>query len=101
MRFVMMRLLRFSLASTLCSPPYAQTAIGSASASASPAPSPSLEQRVSDLEAYINNSARGADAANAQEGSKVPGPGPGHNAWLMTSTLLVLFMTLPGLALFY
>ena len=66
-----------------------------------PASSPSLEQRVSDLEAYVNNSARGADAANAQAGSKVPGPGPGHNAWLMTSALLVLFMTLPGLALFY
>ena len=49
----------------------------------------------------MNNSARGADAANAQAGSRVPGPGPGHNAWVMTSALLVLFMTLPGLALFY
>src|SRR5690349_24936422 len=68
---------------------------------ATPASSPSLEQRVSDLEAYMNNSARGADGANAQVDSKVPGPGPGHNAWLMTSALLVLFMTLPGLALFY
>ena len=28
-------------------------------------------------------------------------PGPGHNAWLMTSSALVLFMTLPGLFLFY
>ena len=28
-------------------------------------------------------------------------PGPGANAWQMTSTALVLFMTLPGLALFY
>ena len=27
--------------------------------------------------------------------------GPGHNAWMMVSTALVLFMTLPGLALFY
>ena len=25
----------------------------------------------------------------------------GHTAWLLTSTALVLFMTLPGLALFY
>ena len=72
---------------------YAQSPSGTAS--------PSLEQRVSDLEAYMNNSARGADAANAQAASKVPGPGPGHNAWVMTSALLVLFMTLPGLALFY
>lgn len=27
--------------------------------------------------------------------------GPGHNAWMMVSTALVIFMTLPGLALFY
>jgi Amt family ammonium transporter len=27
--------------------------------------------------------------------------GPGHNAWMMTSSALVLFMTLPGLFLFY
>src|SRR5258707_299344 len=34
--------------------------------------------------------------------SKLDGtPGPGHNAWQMTSAALVLFMTLPGLALFY
>src|ERR1043165_2447251 len=68
---------------------------------ASPAASPSLEQRVSDLEAYVNNAARGADGTNAPSTSNISGPGPGHNAWLMTSTLLVLFMTLPGLALFY
>ena len=67
----------------------------------SPTASPSLEQRVSDLEAYVNNSARGADTTNAPAGSNISGPGPGHNAWLMTSTLLVLFMTLPGLALLY
>ena len=69
--------------------------------SSSPAPSPSLEQRVADLEAYVNNSGRGADAANAQVSSNIPGPGPGHNAWMMTCAALVLFMTLPGLALFY
>ncbi|QNE05376.1 ammonium transporter [Croceicoccus marinus] len=28
-------------------------------------------------------------------------PNPGNNAWMMTSTLLVLMMILPGLALFY
>ena len=68
----------------------------------SPAPTaPSLEQRVADLEAYLNNSARGADAANATVASNVSGPGPGHNAWMMTASALVLFMTLPGLALFY
>jgi Amt family ammonium transporter len=57
---------------------------------------PTVEQRLADLEAYVNNSARTPDVA-----SKIPGPGPGHNAWQMTSTALVIFMTLPGLALFY
>src|SRR5206468_237671 len=58
-------------------------------------------QRVADLEAYVNNSARGADAPNAAAPSLISGPGPGHNAWLMICAALVLFMTLPGLALFY
>ncbi|SLJ94221.1 ammonium transporter [Novosphingobium mathurense] len=30
-----------------------------------------------------------------------PVPNPGNNAWMMTSTVLVLLMILPGLALFY
>jgi Amt family ammonium transporter len=50
-----------------------------------------LAQRVADLEAYVNNGAP----------KNLVAPGPGHNAWMMTSTALVLFMTLPGLALFY
>ncbi len=56
---------------------------------------PTLEERVADIEAYMNNGARVAAE------SKVAGPGPGHNAWMMASAALVLFMTLPGLALFY
>ena len=35
------------------------------------------------------------------QGNYVNYPGAGHNAWLLASTALVLFMTLPGLALFY
>ena len=66
----------------------------SASPVARAADQPTLEQRVADVEAYINNTSQGAN-------TKVAGPGPGHNAWMMTSSALVLFMTLPGLALFY
>jgi Amt family ammonium transporter len=63
---------------------------------------PDLPQRVADLEAYVSNGARGSDAADAKVSSKLDGvPGPGHNAWMMASAALVLFMTLPGLALFY
>ena len=66
------------------SPAQAQTPAPAAAA-------PDLAQRVADLEAYVTNGA--PKALNS--------PGPGHNAWMMTSTALVLFMTLPGLALFY
>src|SRR6516164_7028541 len=91
-----------SLQSSLAQTPSPSPA-ASPAAAASPSPAPatektrqqtaSLEDRVASLEAYINNT----------DGSKtLPGvPGPGHNAWMMTSSALVLFMTLPGLALFY
>jgi Amt family ammonium transporter len=66
-------------------------------AAAAPAPDVAeLEKRVADLEAYVNNGAQ-ADAKT----TKVGGPGPGHNGWMMVCAALVLFMTLPGLALFY
>ncbi len=75
----------------------AAPAAAAAVAEAAAAPKdPTLEERVADIEAYVNNGARTPNV-----NSKVPGPGPGHNAWQMTSTALVLFMTLPGLALFY
>lgn len=74
--------------------------------SAASEPALTLEQRVADIEAYMNNGSRVKDDAATKIQKKSPttniaGAGPGHNAWLMTSTLLVLFMTLPGLALFY
>jgi ammonium transporter, Amt family len=72
-----------------------------AAAAATELAEPDLAQRVADLEAYVNNGARGSSAKDAKISSKIAGPGPGHNAWQMTSTALVLFMTLPGLALFY
>src|SRR5712671_1293162 len=72
---------------------------------------PSVDQRLSDLEAYVNNTARVADGTNnvssklgaydEKANSFTPNPGPGANAWQMTSAALVLFMTLPGLALCY
>src|SRR5512138_2076287 len=61
---------------------------------------PSLEQRVADLEAYVTNSPRGADTGSSSS-SNIVTPGPSYNAWMMTCAALVLFMTLPGLALFY
>jgi Amt family ammonium transporter len=71
---------------------------GRVSAQAAPAPERSVQERLDDLEAYVNNGARNASTNAA---SKIAGPGPGHNGWMMTCSALVLFMTLPGLALFY
>src|SRR5690348_3801044 len=72
------------------------------------APAPSLEQRVAGLEAYLTNGDPTAPLkdkdGNIPKDLTTPSvgtSGPGHNAWMMTSSALVLFMTLPGLALFY
>jgi Amt family ammonium transporter len=73
-----------------------------------PPPAPTLEQRIASLEAYVNNG--DPTAALKDKDGKIPeglvtptsaSSGPGHNGWMMTSSALVLFMTLPGLALFY
>ena len=81
----------------------------SASASAVESkPKPTVEQRLDAMEAYFTNS----DPSIALKGAdgKIPTglttatigvPGPGHNAWMMLSAGAVLFMTLPGLAIFY
>src|SRR6266545_5774713 len=57
---------------------------------------PTIEQRLANLEAYVTNS-----VPDAKGGALAATSGPGHNGWMMISTALVLFMTLPGLALFY
>jgi len=89
------------LASPLC----AQQAAATPSA---PAATPTLEQRVAGLEAYLTNGDpsvplkdKDGNIPNGLTTPSVGTPGPGHNAWMMTSSALVLFMTLPGLALFY
>ncbi len=93
----------FALLAATAPPAAAQDA----NPSPKPVPTPTLEQRVSGLEAYINNS---DPTVALKVGDKIPDglttpsvgvPGPGHNAWMMISAALVLFMTLPGLALFY
>ena len=83
--------------------------VAAAAVPATPAlPAASLDQRVAALEAYISNGDPAASLTKDTNGNlTVTAPvtvgvaGPGHNAWMMTSTALVLFMTLPGLALFY
>ncbi len=40
-------------------------------------------------------------AATAAPAAKAPEPNKGDTAWMLTSTMLVILMTIPGLALFY
>src|SRR5215469_5488209 len=88
-----------------------------APATPAPLPAASLDQRVAAMEAYFENGDPTAPLKDTNgnivvqdpimsslvnsTGAASPYPGAGHNAWLLTSTALVLFMTLPGLALFY
>jgi len=98
------------------------TATNAVAAAPAPTNAPSMEQRMESIEAYFQNGdptatykdtnsnwtvSFGAGPSiintnlNNSLGAYVSFPGAGHNAWLLTSTALVLFMTLPGLALFY
>jgi Amt family ammonium transporter len=88
--------------------PQAAPVAPSALTAAGVAPAPTLEQRIASLEAYLSN----ADPAGALKDARGTIPaglttpsvgiaGPGHNGFMMTCAALVLFMTLPGLALFY
>ncbi|HTQ07000.1 MAG TPA: ammonium transporter [Polyangiaceae bacterium] len=101
----MKRLLFFLIASLLASVVLAvpervaraDEPVAAVPAAAAPAAATSdVEKRLADLEAYVNNGARVDDKS-----SKILSPGPGHNGFMMICAALVLFMTLPGLALFY
>ncbi len=98
-------------------PPAAAPAAPAAPKAAEPPkkPDPTLEQRVAGLEAYIGNTDPTAPLKvkvkkDGKEVDEVPKDlttpsvgvaGPGHNAFQMVCAALVLFMTLPGLFLFY
>ena len=75
---------------------------------ATPPPAPSLEQRVAGLEAYLGNGDPSAALKDAKgviptglTTAAASTSGPGHNGFMMICAALVLFMTLPGLFLFY
>jgi Amt family ammonium transporter len=90
--FALIACLLVSLAFVTASNP----AMAQAAAAAPADAAASVEKRLADLEAYVNNGARADEAT-----SKIAAPGPGHNGFIMVCAALVLFMTMPGLALFY
>ena len=61
----------------------------------------SLEQRIADLEAAVNNGSPKAGDDKVAGGPIAASPAPAHNGFMMICAALVLFMTLPGLFLFY
>ena len=81
----------------------ADAAPPAAAAPAADAPPPDAtdSQRITDLEQYFQNLGVGASGDVKWKSKIAEVPGPGHNGWMMTCAALVLFMTLPGLALFY
>jgi Amt family ammonium transporter len=90
----------------------ATPAAPAAPAAAAPATAgPTDSERLDALEAYFQNTDPSiAFKAHKDKDGNLPKdfkagtlgvPGPGHNGWMMTSAALVLFMTLPGLFLFY
>ena len=93
-----------------CAGAFAVLSAGSAvSVSAvEPKPTPTVEQRLSAMEAYFQNTDPAAALKDSNgktpDGLTTPAvgvPGPGHNTWMMLSAAFVFFMTLPGLAIFY
>lgn len=69
-------------------------------AAAPPASAPAAEA-TTDAPAAPAEATLVAEAPPAEAAAETPALDPGHNAWQMVCTALVLFMTLPGLALFY
>jgi Amt family ammonium transporter len=88
---------------------FASAVFGAPNAPARPEPpaaQASVEERLAALEAYVANRNPAATApiavSTGQAVAPLAGiPGPAHNTWMMVSAALVLFMTLPGLTLFY
>ena len=73
----------------------AASAVETASASADPAAAPAVTDVVTDV---VIEAAKPTEAPAAEPEPVVD---KGDVAWMLTSTLLVLLMTVPGLALFY
>ncbi len=87
-------------ASAQDTPPAPAPAAAEPTVSAAPEPTPpskeDLDKAIIALSAYVGN----MDPAGTLQ--PLPGvAGPGHNGFMMVCAALVLFMTLPGLALFY
>ncbi|MYM66104.1 ammonium transporter [Pseudoduganella sp. FT55W] len=90
-----------SILFALAAPVYAQDAKpAEAPAAAAAAPAASAPAAAPEA-APAAAPAAAAPAAPAEAAPAAPTPQKGDTAWMMVSTLLVILMTIPGLALFY
>ncbi|MCB2052330.1 MAG: ammonium transporter, partial [Novosphingobium sp.] len=74
-------------------------ALGASMFAATSAWAQEVAEAATDAATTAADAAATAVAPVAEAAAAVPNPG--NNAWMMTSTVLVLLMILPGLALFY
>ena len=72
-----------------------------AQAEPEPAPAPAVEAAPAEAPVAAAEAAPAEAAAPADDGYVAPKYDMGNVTWMMTATALVLFMSLPGLALFY
>ena len=84
-----------ALAAAVCAPVWAQDA---ASAPAAAEAASAVVAAASEAVAAV---AAPAAAAASEAAAPAPVPNKGDTAWMLVSTLLVILMTVPGLALFY
>ncbi|HEX5805706.1 MAG TPA: ammonium transporter [Macromonas sp.] len=71
--------------------PATETVVAAPAADAAAAPAPEAAEAPAAV----------VEAAPAAEAAPAPTPNKGDTSWMMLSTLLVILMTIPGLALFY
>ncbi|MFO1340041.1 MAG: ammonia channel protein, partial [Burkholderiaceae bacterium] len=95
-----MRKLIASLALGLAALGFAGVSLAQDGAASAPAATASAAAQAPAAAASAAAAAAPADAASAAA-APAPVPNKGDTAWMMVSTLLVIMMTVPGLALFY
>ncbi len=86
---------------TLAQTPAAASASAAAPAVSTPAEAKPAEAPGSAASAATTSAAPAATASAPAAAASAPVPNKGDTAWMMVSTLLVILMTVPGLALFY
>ncbi len=74
---------------------------GAAFAQEAAASAPAVAAAASEVAAAVAPAASAAADAASAVAAPAPVPNKGDTAWMMVSTLLVILMTVPGLALFY